>query len=234
VTLPITLACLDMAGTTVSDDGTVEEAFTAAMDGEGIRPGTETFDTALAYVRATMGQSKIVVFTEVFGGDGHTAQRANAAFELAYRTALAAGRVEPLPGAEATFERLAERGIKVCLTTGFSPVTRDAIIDALGWAGRVDLLLSPADAGRGRPYPDMILAAVIRLGIDDVAQVAVAGDTASDLLAARRAGAGVIAGVLSGAHGRAELESAPHTHIIDTIAQLPGIFPVADGGGPGS
>jgi phosphoglycolate phosphatase len=234
MTLPITLACLDMAGTTVSDDGTVVEAFTAAMDLERIVPGTEAFDSALAYVQATMGQSKIVVFTHLFDGDATRAARANTAFESAYRRALAGGRVAALPGAEATFGLLAERGIKVCLTTGFSPATRDAIIEALGWARRVDLLLSPADAGRGRPYPDMILAAVIRLEIDDVAQVAVVGDTSSDLLAGHRAGAGVVAGVLTGAHGRAELESAPHTHIIDNVAELGRILPAAGGGGPGS
>ena len=59
------------------------------------------------------------------------------------------------------------------------------------------------------------------LGVDDVRSLAVAGDTANDLLAGWRAGAGVVAGVLTGAHGRAELEAAPHTHILDGIADLP-------------
>jgi phosphonatase-like hydrolase len=195
------------------------------MAGQGIAPGSPAFEAALAYVRATMGQSKIVVFTHLFEGDGTRAARANAAFEEAYRAALSAGRVAPLPGATDTLAALAEAGVKVCLTTGFSPATRDAILDALGWGDWVDLALSPADAGRGRPYPDMILAAVIRLGIDDVSQVAVAGDTASDLWAGSRAGAGIVVGVLSGAHGRAELEGAPHTHIIDTIAHFPATFP---------
>jgi phosphoglycolate phosphatase len=230
----IALACLDMAGTTVSDSGTVEAAFTAAMAAEGIATDTPRYTDALAYVRATMGQSKIAVFTHLFDGDRTVAERANAAFEAEYRNALAGGLVDALPGAETTLDALRERGIKVCLTTGFSPTTRDAILESLGWAKRVDLVLSPADAGRGRPYPDMILAAVLRLAIDDVAQVAVAGDTASDLLSGHRAGAGIVAGVLSGAHGRAELEAAPHTHLLDTIADLPGILPTADGTHPES
>jgi len=62
---------------------------------------------------------------------------------------------------------------------------------------------------------------VLRLEIDSVADVAVAGDTASDLLAGHRAGASVVVGVLTGAHDRATLEAAPHTHIIDSIADLP-------------
>jgi phosphoglycolate phosphatase-like HAD superfamily hydrolase len=49
----------------------------------------------------------------------------------------------------------------------------------------------------------------------------VAGDTANDLLAGTRAGASVVAGVLTGAHGRSELAAAPHTHLLDSIADLP-------------
>jgi phosphoglycolate phosphatase-like HAD superfamily hydrolase len=69
----------------------------------------------------------------------------------------------------------------------------------------------------------MILTAVLRLQIDDVHRVAVVGDTASDLLAGWRAGAGVVAGVLTGAHGRAELETVPHTHILSGVADLSGL-----------
>jgi phosphoglycolate phosphatase-like HAD superfamily hydrolase len=31
-------------------------------------------------------------------------------------------------------------------------------------------------------------------------------------------------GVLSGAHTRARLETAPHTHLLDSVAALPGLF----------
>jgi phosphoglycolate phosphatase len=226
----ISLVCFDMAGTTVRDGGTVDEAFEAAMADQGVRPGTEAHDRALAYVAATMGQSKISVFTHLFDGDRSRAEAANAAFEAAYLRSIDAGRVEAVAGAEDVFSHLASRGVKVCLTTGFSPATRDAIVATLGWEKRVDLLLSPADAGRGRPSPDMILIAVVRLAIDDVRQVAVVGDTSSDLLSGSRAGAGIVAGVLTGAHGRAELEAVPHTHILPSVANLPGILPVADGG----
>ena len=67
----------------------------------------------------------------------------------------------------------------------------------------------------------MILTAVLRLRIDDVAEVAVVGDTSSDLLAGARSGASMVVGVLSGAHSRSELARAPHTHLIDSVAELP-------------
>jgi phosphoglycolate phosphatase len=214
----IRLAVLDMAGTTVSDDGAVERAFLAAM------PSTDDAARGLEYIRQTMGQSKIVVFRALFDGDEDAAQAANRRFESAFDAAIDRGEVAAIAGAGRALADLRAAGVFVCLTTGFSPSTRDRIIDRLGWGSAVDLALSPADAGRGRPFPDMVLSAVLRLGVDDVRQVAVAGDTASDLVAGTRAGAAVVAGVLSGAHTRAELERAPHTHIIDSITDFPALL----------
>jgi phosphoglycolate phosphatase-like HAD superfamily hydrolase len=68
-----------------------------------------------------------------------------------------------------------------------------------------------------------VLEAVLRLRVDDVAAVAVAGDTVSDLVAGTRAGAAIVAGVLTGAHDRAALAGAPHTHILTSIAELPAL-----------
>jgi phosphoglycolate phosphatase-like HAD superfamily hydrolase len=70
----------------------------------------------------------------------------------------------------------------------------------------------------------MILTAVLRLRIDDVAEVAVVGDTTSDLQAGSRAGASMVVGVLSGAHTKTELDAVPHTHLIDSVADLPALL----------
>lgn len=220
----IELACLDMAGTTVSDDGVVERAFTAAAEAVGIGEGRPGFAEAMAVVRATMGQSKIEVFRRVLG-DEDTAQRANREFERAYAALLDDGAVQALPGAAEVLDGLRGCGVKVCLTTGFAPATRDALLTHLGWRSLVDLALSPADAGRGRPWPDMIQHAARALGVADPAAVAVVGDTASDVRAGLAAGASVVAGVLTGAGTRAELESAGATVVLTTIADLPPALP---------
>jgi phosphoglycolate phosphatase len=217
--MPITVACLDMAGTTVADDGSVIAAFSAAVEQFGLPEGTQGYDDALAYVRETMGQSKIEVFRHILGAED-AAQQANAAFEEHYARSVRGGDVEPLPGATETFAALRAAGIKVCLATGFSPATRDALLDALGWRPLVDLVLSPADAGRGRPWPDLALTALLRLGGGAVAELAVAGDTPSDVESGLRAGAGLVAGVLTGSSTREELEQAKAPVILDTIADL--------------
>lgn len=216
----IELACLDMAGTTVSDDGVVEKAFTAAADEAGLTGDRLT--AAMTVVRETMGQAKIEVFRRILG-DAGAAERANAAFERAYAELLAGGAVTALPGAVEVLAALRDAGLKLCLTTGFAPATRDALLGHLGWAPLVDLALSPADAGRGRPWPDMIQLAARTLGVADPAAVAVAGDTPSDVRAGLAAGATVVAGVLSGSGTREELAAAGATHVLGSVAELPEI-----------
>ncbi len=209
----ITVACLDMAGTTVRDEGTVMAAFTAAITAHNLPAAA--FNQAMKHVRASMGQSKIEVFRHILG-DEQDAQEANASFERHYAGAVSAGKVAPMPGATDVFAACRRAGIRVCLATGFSPATRDAIVSALGWSDMVDLLLSPADAGRGRPWPDLPLTALLRLGGGSVAELAVAGDTPSDVESGLRAGAGVVAGVLTGASTREELSA------VAARADLPG------------
>ena len=170
----ISLVCLDMAGTTVHDGGVVVDAFRTALTDVGLDAGTAGYDRAVQYALDTMGQSKIAVFTALFDGDRTRAAAANAAFERAYARTVERG-VRPVDGAVDSLEALRTSGRKVALTTGFSPETRDAVLDALGWRGLVDLALSPSDAGRGRPFPDMVLQAVIRTQTDDVRRVPSSG-----------------------------------------------------------
>jgi phosphoglycolate phosphatase len=212
----ISVACLDMAGTTVSDDGSVMAAFGAAMAEFGLVPGSPGHDTAMDYVRDTMGQSKIEVFRHVLGSEDR-ARAGNQIFEQAYAESVRAGLVTPLPGAAETITALRAAGIGVCLATGFSPGTRDALLDALGWRPLIDLALSPADAGRGRPWPDLPLTALIRLGGGSVAELAVVGDTPSDIESGLRAGAGLVAGVTSGSGSYDALAAAGAPHILDSV-----------------
>jgi phosphonatase-like hydrolase len=216
----IELAAIDLAGTLVRDDGSVEGAFVDALRTVGVIADGVPDDGLVAVVRETMGRSKIAVFREMLE-DEKLAAAANDAFELAYERRVRAGETSALPGAEDALARLRDDSLKIAVTTGFSARTRDVLLEALGWTTLVDLALSPTDELRGRPAPDLVLAAVIRLRVDEVRSVAVAGDTTNDLECGFRAGAGIVAGVLTGAHDRAALETAPHTHILESIEDFP-------------
>lgn len=226
---PYNLVVLDMAGTTVADGGLVEQAFSAAAQRLGVRPESDEHARQLAYVRATMGESKISVFRHLFGEE-ETAQRANTAFEEAYGELVDGGRVAPLPGAREAVERLTAEGRTVVLTTGFARTTQDAILTALGWQDLVPLTLCPADAGgRGRPFPDMVLAAFLRTGaVADVRRTVVAGDTSYDMLGGVRSGAGIVAGVLTGAHDKDRLTRHGATHVLGSVAELPDLIARAE------
>lgn len=220
----IALAVVDMAGTTVEENGAVERSVLAAIDAvtDGRRP--EGYEERF---REARGGAKAAMFRSILG-DEPLAGRAHAIFEEELERRVAVGEVAPMPGAEEALQGLKAMGARVALTTGFSGRVREALLEELGWQGLADLVLSPAeDDGpfgglRGRPHPDLVLAAAVRLGVGDVRAVAVAGDTVNDLLSGARAGASVVAGVLTGAHGREELEGAPHTHILPSIAEFPG------------
>ncbi|MGW1065702.1 phosphonatase-like hydrolase [Streptomyces aureus] len=216
------LVVLDMAGTTVADGGLVERAFAVAAAELGVEPGSADHAAKLDHVRATMGESKISVFRHLFG-DEALARRANSAFEKAYGELVDDGHIVPVPGAREAIEELRAGGLTVVLTTGFARVTQDAILGALGWRDLVPLTLCPADAGgRGRPYPDMVLEAFLRTGAaEGVRQIAVVGDTSYDMLSGVRAGAGVVAGVLTGAHRAEALRAAGAGYVLGSVAELP-------------
>lgn len=192
---PFELVCLDIAGTTIADGDAVTAAFahayTAVGGAEERRSGYEGF------VADTMGQSKIDVFAAWFDDDA-VARQANCAFEDRYAAFIDEGRCQPIPGAEQTITDLRSQGVAVALTTGFSPATRDRLLERVGWSDIADVVLSPADAGRGRPFPDMVLTALLATGAGRVQAVAVVGDTPSDVESGRRSGAGLSIGVLTG------------------------------------
>jgi phosphoglycolate phosphatase len=214
----IALAVLDMAGTTVTDDGLVIRAFDEAATSVGVPADGDEREKARRYVLDTMGQSKIEVFRALFGSEDR-AQQANAAFENAYENHI--DEAAPIPGAAEAISALREAGVKVALTTGFSPSTQQRLLTALGWQDIADLALAPGDGCRGRPYPDLVLNAVLRAAVDDVAAVAVLGDTASDIVSGLRAGASIVAGTLTGAHDEQTLRDAGATHVIASVAEFP-------------
>ncbi|WP_184547432.1 HAD family hydrolase [Streptosporangium becharense] len=218
---PIRLACLDLAGTTIGDIAMIERAFAEAIATQGIVPGTGAYARAMVHVHRSRGCPKIDIFRGIFPDNEAQAQAANLTFERSFEGAVERSGLVPLPGTVEALDKLRGAGVKICLITGFSRATLGRVLSALSWSDKVDLALCPEDAGRGRPMPDMVLSAVLRLGIADVRQVAVAGGSESDMLCGRRAGASVIAGLLTGAHSRERLLKGGATHILDSVAGLP-------------
>ncbi|MFI5909561.1 HAD-IA family hydrolase [Dactylosporangium sp. NPDC051541] len=218
--MPFETVVLDLAGTTVVDDGMVEHSFARAYD--RVLPGDPGRTAAIDHVRATMGQSKIEVFRAL--ADEPTAQRLNRAFEDAYAELVAEGRCTPIPGAEKAVRELREQGLAVVFTTGFARATADAVVAAVGWNDLADAVLTPADAGRGRPAPDLPLTALLRTRASSVAALVVVGDTEADAASGVAAGAGLVVGVLTGGRAEADLRAAGAHEVLAGVADLPALI----------
>ena len=203
----------------MADDGLVVSAFEAAASAAGVPESGEERDRARRYVIDTMGQSKISVFRELFATEAR-AQLANTAFERAYSDLIDQGRATPIDGAAQAITQLRDAGIQVALTTGFSGTTQEKLLVALGWQSLADLVLAPGDGVRGRPFPDLILTALMRLGVDGVRNVATLGDTSSDIESALRAGVAIAAGTLTGAHSEKQLRDAGATHVVGSVTDF--------------
>ena len=215
----VEMVAFDVAGTVLNDDGLVISAFKKAF--EATQPDLWPTHGAewTQYAIDTMGQSKIHVFTELLG-DAEKAHTANVAFEQSYVSEIAEVGAVPIAGAEDVFKYLRSKGVAIALTTGFSRTTLDILLTELGWKDLIDISVTPGEAGRGRPHPDMLQKAATTLGITNPASVIVLGDTAADMQAAISFGAGQAIGVLTGAHDEHRLHDAGATSVINSVADL--------------
>ena len=217
--MKLRLAVFDMVGTTIRAGDEVPASFRQALMSVGVGVSNED----LSKVR---GRSKREAISELLAR-GASGERDEARVESVYvrfqeelRSAYRA-QVQPIPGAEEVLRDLLDH-VEVVLITGLDQETADLVLQGLGWDSlRLTGLVTGDGVTRGRPAPDLILAAMEVAGVEDARSVAVIGDTVSDLEAAAAAGAGWSVGVLSGAHTRPDLEACPHSVILDSVATLP-------------
>lgn len=216
------LVVFDLAGTTVKDGGEVPAAYEAALARHGIVPSAEEIHA----VRGSSKREAIAALIAARAGqaDARRAASAYADFKTELERRYAAG-VRAIPGADECFRALRNRGVKLALNTGFDRDIARLLLRALGWEhGIADAVVCGDEVAYGRPAPDMILRAMELSDVRDPARVANVGDTLLDLQAAANAGTGWSIAVLSGAHRREQLQAAPHTHIIASVAELLPIF----------
>jgi len=220
-TSPVSLVCCDVVGAAAVDGSVLERAFAEAIATQGVVTGTAAYVRSMVQFDRTRGWSPADVMRSLFPGDEIRAQAASLAFERSFHAAVDRFGALPLSGANDALDKLAAAGTKVCLLSCLSRPAFSLIMERLGWWQRADLLLCADDVARGFPWPDLVLTAILRLGVGDVRDVAVATASESGVLAARRAGAGLVAGVLTGVHDAARLRRAGATHLLADIGDLP-------------
>jgi phosphonatase-like hydrolase len=219
------LVIFDLAGTTLEDHGEVPAAFTAALAEHGL-PIT---DRMLRNVRGASKRQALWDLVPAGPGQAERVEAVYATFREYLQQGYADRGVRPVAGAVSTFEAFRAQGVRVALTTGFDREVTRYLLEALGWhRGHVEAVVCGDEVSQGRLAPYLIFRAMEATGTTSVHRVATVGDTTRDLLAGYHAGVRWNIGVLTGAHDRALLEPMPHTHLVASVADLPGLL----GGGP--
>ena len=221
------LVVFDIAGTTVTDNDNVNDAFRGAFEKAG-------YPVALADVNRVMGYRKIEAvsilmerfYPEQLENFELIQDIHNRFIEDMRHYYLHTPHLNPLPYAEEIFKQLHANNIKIGLDTGFTKIITDTIIARLGWLekGLVDFVISSDEVPQGRPLPYMIETIMEELNVTDVSQVVKIGDTEVDVEEGKNAGCGLVISVTTGAYSREELKKFSPDFIIDSLEELPAIL----------
>jgi beta-phosphoglucomutase-like phosphatase (HAD superfamily) len=217
---PISLVCCDLASIVI-DGSMVERAFAEAIATQGIVTGTQDYARSMVRFDKSHGRAPAAVLRDLFDDDEPRAAAASLAFERSFRAATQRFSLDVPSDVADALGKSSGAGARICLLTMLS---RRSCAEFLGLLRTADLVLCAEDAPRGFPWPDPILTAMLRLGAADVREVAMVSATPDGVLAGYRAGAGIVAGLANGRRGRAAaLREAGATHVLDSIAELPGL-----------
>src|SRR5579864_6140177 len=220
---PVSLVCCDVVGAVTVDGSVLERSFAEAIATQGVVVGTAAYVRSMVQFDRTRGWSPADVMRNLFPEDEIRAQAASHAFERSFRAAVDRFGVLPLPGVNEALAKLTAAGTKICLVSSLSRPALSVIMERLDWWQRADLVLCADDVARGFPWPDLILTAVLRLGVGDVRDVAVVTASEGGILSARRAGSRFVVGLLSDVGDANRLLRAGATHLLADIGELPEI-----------
>jgi phosphoglycolate phosphatase len=130
-----------------------------------------------------------------------------------------------LPGAAEALAALQASGVPVAVCSNKPrDFTRD-LLAYLGIARFIAVMLGPEDVSRPKPAPDMVRAALDRLGVAP-AEALYIGDMTVDIDTARAAGVPVWV-VPTGSDGLAALQAARPNRILSGLQELPAVLGLA-------
>ncbi|HEX7949071.1 MAG TPA: HAD family hydrolase [Candidatus Limnocylindrales bacterium] len=143
---------------------------------------------------------------------------ADMALEEAWHAPDPVALARPLVDLPGLFGRLRATGRRIAVATSDDRDPTERTLAALGLPGLIDAVVCADDGFPVKPAPDVIVHLCSTLGIEP-ARTAVVGDSVADLEMGRRAGAGLVVGVLTGVADAAHL--APFAdHVVASVADL--------------
>jgi beta-phosphoglucomutase len=179
-----------------------------ALADEGFMLTRERFE-------ATFGQRNDEILRGYFGSDMAATEikRIGDAKEARYRELVRTRGIEPLRGVRRWLEKLRTDGWRQAIASSAPPLNIEAILEALGIASYFNAIASAEDVTRGKPDPQIFLAAAAKLNAPP-ARCVVVEDAPAGIEAARRASMRSI-GVLT---SHPKLDADLVVHDLDELA----------------
>ncbi len=176
----------DIDGTLLDSNDAQAHAWLDALRGHGK-------DVPFDLVRSKIGMGGDKMLRDVAGIDHESvegrllSERRTAVFKAHYLPELG-----PTPGARALVERLSSRGLVCCVVTSAGSAELADLLRQGAVANLFEHTITSDDADASKPDPDLVEAALAKLGVGP-REVVMIGDTPYDVTAAARAGVSTIA-----------------------------------------
>ena len=207
----VKVVLLDIDGTLMDTNYLHTEAFTRAFKDLGLEPPPH------AAIHRQIGKGADKFLPDFVGGDEATAERIDQRHGEIYREIQQQGY--PLPGARELLASLKERGLAVWLASSAKPEELEFHQQALEADRKVAGVVASGDVEEAKPEPDVFAETLKRAGCAPEDAIVV-GDTAWDVVAARKTGLRTVAVLTGGAFSRAELEEAGAVAVYQDCAEL--------------
>jgi len=228
--MPVKMVVFDMAGTTVSDQHFVADAFQNALKKQGIHLTMAEIQPLMGYEKKFAIRMMLKEQAKNADVDANNERKIETIYNDFIREMIDfyeySPQVRPAEGAEEVFNDLKEKSIVIALNTGFPKNIADTIVNRFQWIekGLVDDYIASNEVEKGRPYPFMIEQLMYRAGIDDPMLVAKVGDTAVDVEEGKNVGCGYVIAITTGAYKTTELERSEPTHIVNSLREISSIL----------
>ena len=183
---PVRALIFDMDGTIVDNMRFHDDAWESWHRDNGL-----PFDRATFSAKTAGMAVPDIVGPHFPGADAAELDRLVELKEALYRETYRP-HVDALPGLVALIGRAAAAGVPMAVATAAAPPNIALILDTLAIRDRFATIVSPSQGFRGKPHPDMFLAAAERMKVPPEACL-VFEDAPNGVEAARRAGMRAVA-----------------------------------------